>query len=33
MPSGTPRGSIKAAARKYGVEVDESSWREIGRRH
>ena len=24
---------IKAAAKKYGVEVNESSWREIGRKH
>ncbi len=24
---------IKAAAKKYGVEVNETSWREIGRKH
>ena len=24
---------IKAAAKKYGVEVTETSWREIGRKH
>jgi hypothetical protein len=24
---------IKTAAKKYGVEVNESSWREIGRKH
>jgi hypothetical protein len=24
---------IKTAARKYGVEVDEDSWREVGRKH
>ncbi len=24
---------IKAAAKKYGVEVNESSWREIGHKH
>jgi hypothetical protein len=24
---------IKTAAKKYGVEVDEDSWREVGRKH
>jgi len=24
---------IKAAARKYGVEVNEASWREVGHKH
>jgi hypothetical protein len=24
---------IKTAAKKYGVEVDEGSWREVGRKH
>ena len=24
---------IKAAAKKYGVEMEEGSWREVGRKH
>ena len=26
-------GRIKAAAKKYGVEVNEASWRELGKGH